>query len=278
MWFINSSVYIFIDNKILGRSSKKYFYGIIFWAFLMAFLEFGQDYISFVLNESYFSLVRSLSYKLFWFIFIPFLFLLIYLFKKVESNFSKNTYYIYIACIVLVIALAHLILFSLILFAISYFIYSEPWPLYILLTEKLSTRLYIGLSCYIIFSVIYFRLKNQEESNLANAKSPPKNISVKNGRNTTLVDVDEIKWISSDGHYLEIKSTTKKYVILDSLKNIITELPENFKRIHRSTIVNIDYIKELKSRGNGDYNIVMKCGTIIRLSRNYAKPFRDLFL
>ncbi len=257
---------------------KKYFYGVIFVAFLMAFLELGQDYISSVLNDNYFSPVHSLSYKLFWFFFIPFSFFLVYWFDNVRSYFYEGIYFISSAFIILLVALAHLIIFSLLLYTISYVVYEEPWPLYYLLTEKLSTRLYIGLSYYIIFSVIYYRLKNREEANPTKDKSPLKSISVKNGQSTKLVDVDEIRWINSDGHYLEINTVQKKYIILDSLKNIITDLPENFKRIHRSTIVNIDYIKELKSRGNGDYNVVMKCGGIIRLSRNFTKSLRGLLL
>ena len=63
---------------------------------------------------------------------------------------------------------------------------------------------------------------------------------------------------------------------MDSLKRIINDLPENFKRIHRSTIVIADYIKESNSRGNGDYNVIMKCDRILRLSRNYAKPLKKL--
>lgn len=93
-----------------------------------------------------------------------------------------------------------------------------------------------------------------------------------------MVDIADIKWIGSDGAYLDIYTTSQKHVVLDSLKNVIKTLPDNFKRIHRSTIVNIDHIKKLQSRGNGDYDVIMKCGKTLRLSRNYAPSLRGLLL
>lgn len=269
---ISLSISDFLPALNFEESKKKYLYWIFFLAFLMAFLEFGQDYISSVLNENYFSVVQSLAYKLFWFLFVPFLFVLMVWFDKTKSPFPKGTYFTYSVLIISLITLAHLLLFSLLLYAISYSIYEEPWSLNILLTEKLSTRLYIGLSIYIVFSIIYYRKNSTEE------KRYSKNIPIKNGRNTILLEVGKISWINSDGPYLSINTENKDHVILGSLKKIITKLPDNFKRIHRSTIVNIDKIIELKSRGNGDYDVVMECGKILRLSRNYAKPLKGRLL
>ncbi len=253
-------------------TKKKYLYWIFSLALLMACLEFGQDYISSVLNENYFSVVQSLSYKLFWFLFVPFLFFLISWFDRTKSHFSKGIYVTYSALLISLVTLVHLLLFSLFLYTISYLIYQEPWPLYNLMTEKLSTRLYIGLSIYMVFSIVYYRTNRKKE------KSPSKSIPVKNGRKTTLVKVDDVHWISSDGAYLSIKTADREHVILGSLKNIILDLPDNFKRIHRSTIVNIDNIRQLKSRGNGDYDIIMKCGKTLRMSRNYTKPLKGRLL
>lgn len=120
-------------------------------------------------------------------------------------------------------------------------------------------------------------LEQKEQHGSGEAISKIK-IKIKNGHNTLLVEVDKISWISSDGAYLNIHTANKKYVILDSLKNIITTLPENFKRIHRSTIVNIDHVEGLTSRGNGDYDMRLDSGKELRLSRNYVKPLKGLLL
>jgi hypothetical protein len=244
----------------------------------MAFLELGQDYISSALNDSYFSVVQSLSYKLFWLLFAPFSIGLMYWFKKAYGYNSTMTYVSLSTLLIALITLAHLVVFSFLLFGISSVVHEESWSIYYLLTEKLSTRLYIALSVYCIFSALYFWTQQKKDINQDKEQDQLKHITVKNGRTTTLVEVDTINWISSDGHYLSVHTETKEHVILDSLKNMITCLPENFKRIHRSTIVNTDRVRKLKSRGNGDYDVIMDGGTTLRLSRNYTEPLRGQLL
>jgi two-component system LytT family response regulator len=53
------------------------------------------------------------------------------------------------------------------------------------------------------------------------------------------------------------------------------QLDSRFVRIHRSTIVNIQSVSKWTSRGNGDYDLLMSEGTLLRLSRNYAQAFRE---
>jgi len=260
--------------------SKRYIYWFCVFGFLMAVLELGQDVISSTLNGNHFRLTESLSYKLFWLLFVPFSILQVNLLQQIESRFSGIIYAVCNAVFVVAVSLVHLITFSLFLFAISNLIHSEPWQLSILITEKLSTRLYISLSVYIVFSVAYFFLYRQTQwnSRSRNKEESVATIAVKNGQNTILVDVDKIQWINSDGPYLYLHTANRKHVILDSLKNIITTLPDSFRRIHRSTIINVEVIKELQSRGNGDYDIITENGEILRLSRNYAKPLKRMLL
>ncbi|MTI89009.1 MAG: LytTR family transcriptional regulator [Balneolaceae bacterium] len=277
----HKKIYLF-SNFLPGFSiedpKRKYIYLLCYFGLFMAFLEFGQDYISSALNQNYFSVVQSLSYKLFWLLFAPFSIGLMYWFNNAASYNSTMVYGALSALLIVFITLAHLVVFSFLLFGISSLVYEDSWSIYYLLTEKLSTRLYIALPVYGIFSVLYYRSIQRNDRNQVKEQNQLKNITVKNGRTTTLVDVDAINWISSDGHYLSVHTETKEHVILDSLKSMITRLPNNFKRIHRSTIVNTDRIRKLKSRGNGDYDVIMDCGTTLRLSRNYTEPLRGQLL
>ena len=45
--------------------------------------------------------------------------------------------------------------------------------------------------------------------------------------------------------------------------------PTLFARIHRSTIVNIDFVREIIAEGNGEYTVVLADGTALRMSRSY---------
>jgi DNA-binding LytR/AlgR family response regulator len=254
---------------------EKILYWLTITVTLLAALEFGQDYIKSVLNNSGFSLMQSLSYKLFWYVFIPFTLLLLHLQNKFNLNKGKRKILLKKSFLIIFITLSHLLVFSLLLHIISFTINDKPWPLTLLLTQKLSTRLYLGLSFYIIFSFIYYHF-SQKVIKSKDQKSNLNTFRIKNGSKTTFVETQKINLIVSDGPYLEVNTLENKHVILDSLKNIIESLPENFKRIHKSTIVNTDQIESSKSRGNGDHDLVLKCGKTVRLSRNYAKPLKGI--
>lgn len=101
-----------------------------------------------------------------------------------------------------------------------------------------------------------------------------KRIPVKSARGTTLVLTEEIDWISSDGHYLEIHIGNEVYLIREKLSELETKLdPQVFMRIHRSTIVNLDRIKSFHPLFNGDQLIILKNGRELNLSRTYHDKF-----
>ena len=265
-------------TAIFSTAQKRLFLGFCaFWLFV-ALLELGQDYISAALDGNSFMIWESLSYKVFWLLFIPLSISLDFSYSKAGNFISGIPYYILSAILILFATLIHLTVFSLILFGISNLIHEDPVTLLYLLYEKLSTRLYIALSVYTVLSVLYLLFRRRSSRKKKKQPAAPSTITVKNGTNTVLVDVDDIKWISSDGAYLDIHTASKKHVVLDSLKNIINQLPDNFKRIHKSTIANINCIRELKSRGNGDYDVVMDNEAVLRLSRNYTKQLKGVLL
>jgi len=97
-----------------------------------------------------------------------------------------------------------------------------------------------------------------------------KRLPVKQKDGTTLVLTDDIDWIAAAGHYLELHTEHKTYLIREKISEIETKLdPENFVRIHRSIILNIDRIKSLHPLFNGDHLVILKDGTELNLSRTY---------
>ncbi|KYG76469.1 LytR/AlgR family response regulator transcription factor [Roseivirga echinicomitans] len=274
--FFNTASFSSLSPPLPNQvKEEKILYWLTITVSLLAVLEFGQDYIKSVLNNSDFSLMQSLSYKLFWFVFIPFTLLLLHLQNKFNLNTGKRKTLLKKSFLIICITLSHLLVFSLLLYIISFTINGEPWPLTLLLTQKLSTRLYLGLSFYIIFSFIYYHF-SQKAIKSKDQKSNLNTFRIKNGSKSTFVETQKINFIVSDGPYLEVNTLENKHVILDSLKNIIESLPENFKRIHKSTIVNTNQIEMSKSRGNGDHDLVLKCGKTVRLSRNYAQSLKGI--
>jgi two-component system, LytTR family, response regulator len=104
-----------------------------------------------------------------------------------------------------------------------------------------------------------------------------KRIPVKSVRHTTLILTEEIDWISSAGHYLELHADGEKHLIREQLSRLEAKLdPEKFVRIHRSTIVNLDSIKSLHPLFNGDHVVVLKNGQELNLSRTYHQKLITL--
>lgn len=259
---------------IFSSSHQKYFLVFcIFWIFV-AFLEFGQDYISALLNGNTFIIGESLSYKLFWLLFIPFCIALDQGIAKAGKVWSGPFWIAGIIIQILTVTFLHLMVFSLMLFGISFLMHDDPISLLFLLYEKLSNRLYIALSIYTVFPMLAVFINHLWMRRELGAKNQSKTLTVKNGKSTVLIATAEIMWISSDRAYLDIHTENKTHVVLGSLKNIIQKLPDNFKRIHRSTIVDMERIEKLHSRGNGDYDVFMGNGKTLRLSRNYAKDLK----
>jgi len=97
-----------------------------------------------------------------------------------------------------------------------------------------------------------------------------KRISVKTAQHTVLVLTEDIDWISAAGNYLEIHSGKDVYLLRERLHQLEQKLdPQQFARIHRSTIVNIDRIKALHPMFNGDHIIILQNGAKLNLSRTY---------
>ena len=81
---------------------------------------------------------------------------------------------------------------------------------------------------------------------------------------------DEIDWIEAQGNYVMLHVGKESYLLRDAISKVEVQLnPRKFLRIHRSTIVNIDRVKELQSLFHGDYRVLLKDGTKLLLSRRY---------
>ncbi|REJ79288.1 MAG: response regulator [Acidobacteria bacterium] len=97
-----------------------------------------------------------------------------------------------------------------------------------------------------------------------------KRFVIKNNGRILLVPAEDVDWIESDGNYLLLHSGDDKHLIRETLKSMEERLdPELFFRIHRSTIVNIDSVKELQKHFNDEHVVLMKSGKELILSRRY---------
>jgi two-component system LytT family response regulator len=93
-----------------------------------------------------------------------------------------------------------------------------------------------------------------------------------------LIPSSEIAVVSAAGNYVYLETTRRKTLHRESMSSLESRLdPNEFVRIHRSTIVNIDFIEHLEPTGAGDYQVTMRTGQKVRLSRTYRDAFMAVF-
>ncbi len=105
-------------------------------------------------------------------------------------------------------------------------------------------------------------------------KNPTKKLPIPLRNRTIFIPLNEIIYITASNYYAEIYTESKKYLLRESLQNLLNILnPEHFIRIHRSTIINIDFMKELINSSYGAIHVKMKDSNQFRISKSYKKEF-----
>lgn len=95
-------------------------------------------------------------------------------------------------------------------------------------------------------------------------------ITVKDGGRIQLLKVSDLSHIEAEGNYISLHTEKSKHLLFETLSNFEKKLnPKTFIRIHRSTIVNLNFIKEIQSHFNGDYSVILKNDKVLRMSRNF---------
>ena len=100
-------------------------------------------------------------------------------------------------------------------------------------------------------------------------KEIPK-LEIKDGNRTTWVPQNEIEWIDAAGDYMCVHAGGETHIMRMTMKKLEASLdPDFLHRIHRSTIVNIHQVKEMRAHINGEYFLTLNGGHTVKLSRTY---------
>ena len=104
------------------------------------------------------------------------------------------------------------------------------------------------------------RLKKKETPRLA----------IRDGGRTTWVKQEDIEWIDAAGDYMCVHSGGETFIMRMTMKKLEQQLdPEILQRIHRSTIVNVNCVREMQAHINGEYFLTLAGGHTVKLSRSY---------
>lgn len=102
-------------------------------------------------------------------------------------------------------------------------------------------------------------------------------IPVSSDGKIVFVKTGDIEWIEAADYYAEIHTQNETYLIRETMNHLEQQLdPDKFFRIHRSTIVPLDRIRELEPYFNGEYFVVLDSGRKFKLSKNRAVKLKSL--
>ena len=97
-------------------------------------------------------------------------------------------------------------------------------------------------------------------------------INIKDRGQIFRVDVDTIERIDAAGDYMCIYTGDNTLILRETMKDLEKRLdPRRFQRVHRSTIVNLDLVRQVKPHTNGECFLVLDSGAQVKVSRNYRE-------
>lgn len=100
---------------------------------------------------------------------------------------------------------------------------------------------------------------------------------VRSGGRVFFLRTEEIDWIEAASNYVRLHVGANSHLLRETMNGIEGRLDgDKFLRIHRSTIVNVDRIKELQPWFHGDYSVILTDGTRLTLSRSHREKLQKL--
>lgn len=116
--------------------------------------------------------------------------------------------------------------------------------------------------------------KNPERSG-EEALAADRKIAIKDNDSTVLVEIDDIDWVDAAGDYMCVHVKGETLIMRSTLKSLMSRLDgDKFKRIHRSTVVNLDRIVKATPLHKGEYILELDCDQQLKVSRNYRDAIK----
>jgi hypothetical protein len=163
-------------------------------------------------------------------------------------------------------------------FLLASFFPSELYELFFI--DVLPLRIWIGTFIYSIAILSYYQMQavhqiKKQMEEIANLKNETDNIpeeklnriAVKKNKEIHFIPVQDILYVEANGDYVLIYTSTGRFLKDKTMKYLETHLPSNqFVRIHRSFIINIEYLVKLELYEKELYQVQLKGGAVLKVS------------
>lgn len=98
----------------------------------------------------------------------------------------------------------------------------------------------------------------------------PDRIPVKSGGRVVVIRIADVDWVKAEQNYVSLYVGEKAWLVKETISAIEDRFAAaGFVRIHRSTLVNVDRVKELRPLDKGEYRVILRTGMELKLSRNF---------
>lgn len=109
------------------------------------------------------------------------------------------------------------------------------------------------------------------------SSAPANRLAVRSVGRVRFVRTDAIDWIEAADYYSKLHLGSKSFLIRRSMKSLEKVLDRRrFVRVHRSSIVNVDRVREIRTQVHGGYGVILQDGTQVRLSRGRRRALQRL--
>jgi len=130
------------------------------------------------------------------------------------------------------------------------------------------------LSSQLMSLMNHYRQTEQADDvdNAATTSEPLKRFLIKSNSEIIFVSADDVQWLEADGYYTKIHTGNISHLLRGNLGSFEARLdPKTFARIHRSAVVNLRHVQRLKDLFHGDYLVVLRNGTELKVSRRHRQ-------
>jgi len=95
-------------------------------------------------------------------------------------------------------------------------------------------------------------------------------LAIPTGDRVVLLRIAEIDWVEACGNYVSLHIGKKAWLLRETIAAMDQRLaPHGFARIHRSTLVNVERVAELRALANGEFAVLLRDGDELKLSRSF---------
>jgi two-component system LytT family response regulator len=224
---------------------------------LIYFLAIIQDFVFSKVKYTGFYLSESAAFNLFWLLFIPGVWMVI----KFRPHLLLR----------LVFPFVHILIFVSAFILISIISYETPHRFSMIFKTVISGHFYLALLIYVLVPYLFKKQEAIESTTVIDE------VLVKKGRVLLKVPISSIVYLQTDKPYIKIVTEDVVHLHNETLKSMKSKLnAQQFVQVNRSAVINRNFVSHLVTRGNGDYDLLVRNGTVIRCSRHYREEWGSL--